>query len=120
MSSSSENQTACLAARCESFPLHSSGDASRLTALRREAQRDDAVHTVGTRVDMRHGPWALDGELAGQTGSYGGLDHRAALLRLGGSYTTGLPGKLKLGTAFNLGSGDDDPTDAPAGPLRVR
>ena len=30
---------------------------------------------------------------------------------MGGSYTTGLPGRLKLGTAFNLGSGDDDPTD---------
>ena len=79
--------------------------------LRRAARLDDAVHTVGTRVDTRYGPWTFDGELAGQTGSYGGLDHRAALLHVGGSYTTGLPGKLKLGTAFNLGSGDGDPTD---------
>ena len=30
---------------------------------------------------------------------------------MGGSYTTDLPGKLQLGTAFNLGSGDHDPTD---------
>ena len=44
-------------------------------------------------------------------GSYGGLDHRAALVHLGGSYTTDFPGSPKLGTAFNVGSGDDDPTD---------
>ena len=79
--------------------------------LRRAARLDDGVHTIGTRVDTRHGPWAFDGELAGQTGSYGGLDHRAALLHVGASYTTGLPGRLKLGTAFNVGSGDDDPAD---------
>ena len=79
--------------------------------LRRAARFDDAVHTIGTRVDTRYGPWAFDGELAAQSGSHGGLDHRAALLHAGGSYTTGLPGRLKLGTAFNLGSGDDDPTD---------
>ena len=54
-------------------------------------------------------------ELAGQTGSYGGLDHRAALLHVGGSYTTDLPGRLKLGTAFNLGGGDDDATDGAHG-----
>ncbi len=79
--------------------------------LRRAARFDDAVHTIGTRVDTRYGPWAFDGELAAQSGSYAGLDHRAALFHAGGSYTTGLPGRLKLGTAFNLGSGDDDPTD---------
>ena len=79
--------------------------------LRRAARLDDAVHTIGTRVDTRYGPWSIDGELAAQTGTYGGQDHRAALLHVGGSYTTGLPGRLKLGTAFNLGSGDDDPTD---------
>ena len=79
--------------------------------LRRAARLHDAVHTVGTRVDSRYGPWSIDGELAAQTGSYGGLDHRAALVHVGGSYTSGLPGRLKLGTAFNLGSGDDDPAD---------
>ena len=79
--------------------------------LRRAARLDDAVHTIGTRVDTRHGSWAFDGELAGQTGSHGSLKHRAALVHLGGSYTTDLPGRLKLGTAFNAGSGDDDPTD---------
>ena len=79
--------------------------------LRRAARLHDAVHTVGTRVDSRYGPWSIDGELAVQTGSYGGLDHRAALVHVGGSYTSGLPGRLKLGTAFNLGSGDDDPAD---------
>ena len=79
--------------------------------LRRAARIDDDVHTVGARVDTRTGPWSIDGELAVQTGSYGGLDHRAALVHVGGSYTSGLPGRLKLGTAFNLGSGDDDPAD---------
>ena len=79
--------------------------------LRRAARLDDAVHTIGARVDIRHGSWALDGELAAQTGSYGGLEQRAALVHVGGSYTTSLPGRLKLGAAFNLGSGDDDPDD---------
>ena len=79
--------------------------------LRRAARRDDAVHTIGTRVDARHGPWAFNAELAAQTGSYGGLAQRAALMHVGGSYTTALPGRLKLGAAFNLGSGDDDPSD---------
>ncbi len=76
--------------------------------LRRAARVDDAVHTVGTRVDSRYGAWAFDTELAAQTGRYGGLEHRAALFHAGGSYTTGLPGKVKLGAAFNVGSGDDD------------
>ena len=79
--------------------------------LRREERLGDAVHTVGTRVDARYGPWAFDGELAGQTGSYGGLDQRAAMVHVGGSFATRLPGRPKLGAAFNLGSGDDDPDD---------
>ena len=32
-------------------------------------------------------------------------------MHVGGSYTADLPGQLKLGTAFHLGSGDDDPAD---------
>ena len=79
--------------------------------LRRAARLDDAVHTAGARVEARHGPWAFDGELAVQAGRYGGLDHRASLVHAGGSYATDLPGRLKLGAAFNLGSGDDDPAD---------
>ena len=79
--------------------------------LRRAARLDDAVHTAGTRVETRHGPWTFDGELAVQSGRYGGLDHRASLVHAGGSYATALPGRLKLGAAFNLGSGDDDPAD---------
>ena len=79
--------------------------------LRRAARLDDAVHTLGARVDSRYGAWAFDTELAVQAGSYGGLEHRAALVHVGGSYTTGLPGRVKLGTAFNVGSGDDDPAD---------
>ncbi len=79
--------------------------------LRREERLDDAVHTVGTRIDARYGPWAFDGELAGQTGSYGGLDHRAAMVHVGGAFTARLPGRPKFGAAFNLGSGDDDPDD---------
>lgn len=79
--------------------------------LRREGRLADAVHTIGTRIDARYGPWAFDGELAGQTGSYGGLDHRAALVHVGGSFATRLPGRPQIGAAFNLGSGDDDPDD---------
>ena len=79
--------------------------------LRREARLDDAVHTVGTRVDAVHGAWALDAELAAQGGRYGGVLHRAALLHVGGSFTAELPGRPKLGAAFNYGSGDDDPHD---------
>ena len=79
--------------------------------LRREARLDDAVHTVGTRVDAIHGAWAFDAELAGQGGRYGGFPHRAALLHVGGSFTAELPGRPKLGAAFNYGSGDEDPHD---------
>ena len=79
--------------------------------LRREGRLADAVHTIGTRIDARYGPWTFDGELAGQTGSYGGLDQRAAMMHVGGSFTTRLPGRPRLGAAFNLGSGDDDPHD---------
>ncbi len=79
--------------------------------LRREGRLADAVHTIGTRVDARYGPWAFDGELAGQTGSYGGLDHRAAMVHVGGAFATRLPGRPRLGAAFNLGSGDADPHD---------
>ena len=79
--------------------------------LRREARLGDAVHTVGARVDAVYGPWALDAELAGQSGRYGGVPHRAALLHAGGSFTAELPGRPKLGAAFSYGSGDDDPHD---------
>ena len=79
--------------------------------LRREARVDDAVHTVGTRIDAAYGAWSLDAEVAGQSGRHGGLTHRAALLHVGASYTAELPGTPKLGAAYNYGSGDDDPTD---------
>lgn len=79
--------------------------------LRREARLDDAVHTLGARIDAAYGAWAFDGEFARQTGRHGGLPHEAALVHVGGSFTAELPGRPKLGAAFNYGSGDDDPTD---------
>ncbi len=79
--------------------------------LRREARLDDAVHTIGTRIDAGYGAWAIDGEFASQAGRHGGMPQRAALVHVGGSFTTGLPGRPKVGAAFNYGSGDDDPTD---------
>lgn len=79
--------------------------------LRRAARRGDAVHTVGARIEARRGPWAIDGEAAAQTGRYGGARHRAALAHAGGSFTSGLPGGLKIGAAINVGSGDGDPAD---------
>ena len=79
--------------------------------LRREARMGDAVHTAGARVDAVFGPWRIDGEAAGQTGRYGGSPHRALMLHVGGSFTTALPGRPRIGAAFNAGSGDDDPGD---------
>ena len=79
--------------------------------LRREDRVDDAVHTVGARLDAAGGAWAFDGEIARQTGRHGGLPHRAALVHAGGSFTADLPGRPKLGAAFNYGSGDADPAD---------
>ena len=79
--------------------------------LRRDARRGDAVHTVGARIEARRGPWAIDGEAAAQTGRYGGARHRAALAHAGGSFTSGLPGGLKIGAAVNAASGDGDPAD---------
>ena len=79
--------------------------------LRRAARLDDAVHTIGARIEARRGPWAVDGEAAAQTGRYGGAGHRAALAHAGGSFTSGLPGGLKIGAAINVASGDGDPAD---------
>ena len=72
--------------------------------LRREARLDDAVHTVGARVDAAYGAWDFEGEIARQTGRYGGLPHRAALVHVGGSFTVELPGRPRLGAAFNSGA----------------
>ena len=53
----------------------------------------------------------IDGEAARQTGRYGGSPHRALMVHVGGSFTTALPGKPRIGAASNFGSGDDDPGD---------
>ena len=79
--------------------------------LRRAARLDDAVHTIGARLDARRGRWAVDGEAAAQTGRYGGADHRAVLVHAGGSFTSRGLGGLKIGAAINVGSGDGDPDD---------
>lgn len=79
--------------------------------LRRERDLDDAVHTVGGRVEAALGPWGIDVEAAQQAGAFGGDDHRAAMLHAGASFATGLPGRPRLSAAFNLGQGDDDPGD---------
>ena len=79
--------------------------------LRRETRMADAVHTVGARVDATLGAWAVDGEVAGQRGTFGGDDHRSMMVHVGGAYTLTLPGRPQVGAAFNYGGGDDDPTD---------
>jgi len=79
--------------------------------LRRETRVDDEVHTVGARVDATVGAWSFDGEVARQVGTYGGEEQRATMVHVGGSFTTALPGRPRLGAAFNVGDGDDDPDD---------
>ena len=68
--------------------------------LRREKSVDDAVHTIGARVDSSIGPWAVDAEIARQSGRYGGDDHRSAMVHIGGSYTANVPGRRTLRTPF--------------------
>lgn len=79
--------------------------------LRRATRLGDAVHTAGARVDAAYGPWRIDAEAAGQTGRYGGDPHRALMVHAGGSFTAALPGRPRIGAAFNAGSGDADPAD---------
>lgn len=79
--------------------------------LRRFVLARDAVQTLGARFDTARGPWSLDGEAAFQTGAWGGMDHRARMLHLGGSVAIATLGGTRVGGAYNLGSGDDDPLD---------
>jgi len=79
--------------------------------LRRFAQARDAVQTLGARVDTARGPWSLDGEAAFQAGEWGGMQQRALMLHLGGSVAVTPLAGTRIGGAFNLGSGDDDPDD---------
>ena len=79
--------------------------------LRRAVRAGDAVHTAGARIDAVYGPWRIDGEAARQTGRYGGDPHRALMVHAGGSFTAPLPGRPRIGAAFNAGSGDGDPGD---------
>ena len=68
--------------------------------LRRAKRLGDAVHTAGARVDAACGPWRIDAEAAGQTGRYGGNPHRALMVHVGGSFTISLPGRPRIGAAF--------------------
>ena len=93
------------------------GDIEAYWLLRREARLGDAVHTAGARVEAVFGAWRIDAEAARQTGRYGGSPHRALMVHVGGSFTTALPGKPRIGGASNFGSGDDDPGDGVHGTL---
>lgn len=79
--------------------------------LRHESDMDDEVHTLGARGAYKNGPWDADAEAAIQFGDYGDDDHEAFMAHAGGGYTFEDYYNLRLGAAYNFGSGDDDPAD---------
>ncbi len=72
----------------------------------------DEISTIGARVLRDVGTWELDLQGAYQFGDFGGLDHSAHMLHV--SMERVLLGG-RLGLAYSLGSGDDDPNDGDHG-----
>ena len=66
---------------------------------------------VGGRFASKLSQVDLDGEVAGQFGDFGGMDHQAYAVHAGGGYTFDSECNTRLGLAYNFASGDDDPTD---------
>ena len=86
-------------------------DGSRFEAyllLRNESDVEDAVYTIGTRLDTRN---SGNVELAAQTGEYGGADHRGLAFHLGTGYRVPELANTRFGAAYNFGTGDGDTTD---------
>lgn len=81
--------------------------------LRHEDDFDDEVYTAGARADASFGALSLDAEIAVQLGTFGGLDHRAAAVHVGGNVA--VSGETRLGLQYNFGSGDADGDDGDHG-----
>lgn len=79
--------------------------------FRHENDVDDSVYTMGSRFETKYGNIDVDGEIAGQVGEYGDVDHRAYMAHIGSGYTLKKLKNTRLGVAYNFGSGDDNPND---------
>lgn len=78
---------------------------------RSEDNVDDAVSTVGVRLEHKKSVIDINSEIAIQVGKYNGLDHFAQMFHFEVGYTSDLWSTPRISTAYNFGSGDDDPKD---------
>lgn len=74
--------------------------------LRRDRKSDDEVATLGVRFVTTFGSWEVDGEFPWQFGTYGGVDHEAFAVHLGGGRTWSGARESRLGVAYNFATGD--------------
>lgn len=72
----------------------------------------DSIHTYGGRYQGRYRQLSYEVQASFQDGEFAGQDHRASMTHIGLTYPVGAG---QLGTAYNFGSGDDDPTDSEHG-----
>ncbi|MFT5163686.1 MAG: hypothetical protein ACI9FJ_002283 [Alteromonadaceae bacterium] len=75
---------------------------------RENSDFDDNIHTLGGKYLFKVGDISYDLQGAYQLGDFSDIDHSAYYLHAGLSFPIH---NGKLGFAYNLGSGDDDPTD---------
>jgi len=79
--------------------------------LQRDNQHvGDRTHTLGLRLAWQGKRWDADGEVMGQTGSFGFLSHRAYAVHVGAGRKIG--NAVHLGVAYNTGSGDKNSGDS--------
>ena len=79
--------------------------------LRVNADADDALDTVGARVETRVGRARFEGEAALQFGDFGGQQARGYMAHAGVDYAVPALAGSHVGAAYDLGSGDSDPND---------
>lgn len=79
---------------------------------RENSDFDDSTNTVGGRFVNSVNNWKIEVQGAYQFGEFSGLDHSAYMIHVGveKSIANG-----QLGVAYNLGSGDDNPSDGDHG-----
>ena len=74
--------------------------------LRRASGFGDEVYTLGVRFVTKLGAWDFNGELPGQFGKYGNVNHQAFALHVGGGHTWQSFYNSRLGMAYNFATGD--------------
>ncbi|MDX8406838.1 MAG: alginate export family protein, partial [Mariprofundaceae bacterium] len=77
--------------------------------LRRNTHVGDHVNTYGARYAYQGSVWKADAELMLQNGRYGFISQRAYAAHVGAGRSLG--DRWRLDGAYNLGSGDSNPTD---------